>query len=60
VPRTRDDPEELVTMSAKEIDRLGAVHRVRERRLSQTKAAAILGVSTRQLRPLVTRTTANG
>ena len=42
----------LIAMSAKEIDRLGAVLSVRERRLSQKKAAAFLGISTRQLRRL--------
>ena len=46
-------PSELVTMSAKEIDRLTVIQRVRERRLSQKKAADILGVSTRQMRRLV-------
>ncbi len=46
-------PSELVTMSAKEIDRLTVIQRVRERRLSQKKAADVLGVSTRQMRRLV-------
>ena len=35
----RTTPSELVTMSAKEIDRLTVIQRVRERRLSQKKAA---------------------
>ncbi len=43
-------PEGLVTMSAKEVDRLAVVARVLERRLSQKAAATVLGVSTRQVR----------
>jgi transposase len=43
-------PEDLLTMSAKEVDRAGVVRRVLERRLSQTKAAELLGVSARQVR----------
>jgi hypothetical protein len=46
-------PSELVTMSAKEIDRLTVIQRVQERCLSQKKAADMLGVSTRQMRRLV-------
>jgi transposase len=45
-------PNELVTMSAKEIDRLTVIQRVQERCLSQKKAADMLGVSTRQMRRL--------
>jgi len=45
-------PSELVTMSAKEIDRLTVIQRVQERCLSQKKAADMLGVSTRQMRRL--------
>jgi predicted DNA-binding protein (UPF0251 family) len=49
----RTMPSDLVTMSAKEIDRLTVIQRVRERRLSQKKAADMLGLSTRQMRRLV-------
>ena len=48
------EPTELVTMSAKGVDRLSVLQRVQERRLSQVKAAAILGMSTRQIRRLTT------
>jgi hypothetical protein len=46
-------PSELVTMSAKEIDRLTVIQRVRDRRLSQKRAAGLVGLSTRQMRRLV-------
>jgi len=39
-------PTELVTMSAKEIDRLSVIQRVRDGRLSQKKAAEMTGLST--------------
>ena len=41
-------------MSCKEIDRLEVVRRVLERRLSQVKAAELIGLSTRQIRRLCT------
>ena len=41
-------------MSRKEIDRLEVVRRVLERRLSQVKAAELIGLSTRQIRRLCT------
>jgi hypothetical protein len=44
--------KELVTMSRKEIDRLEVVRRVLEKRLSQGKAAELIGLSTRQTRRL--------
>jgi transposase len=43
-------PEGLVTMSAKELDRLAIVRRVIEQRLSQKAAADMMGLSTRQVR----------
>jgi transposase len=43
-------PNGLVTMSAKEMDRSEVVRRVLERRLTQTKAARLMGVSARQVR----------
>jgi hypothetical protein len=42
--------KELVTMSRKEIDRLEIVRRVLEGRLSQVKAAELIGLNTRQVR----------
>ena len=41
-------PEDLLTMSAKEVDRAGLIHRVLEGRLSQVKAAEMMGLSARQ------------
>lgn len=52
--------EELWTMSKKELDRAGVLVRVVERRLSQEKAATLLGVSTRQLRRLLRAYQAQG
>ncbi len=46
--------KEVVTMSCKEIDGLEVVRRVLERRLSQVKAAELIGLSTRQIRRLCT------
>ena len=43
---------ELVTMSAQELDRLGVIRRVLDRRLAQKKAGEILGLSARQVRRL--------
>ena len=45
-------PKDLVTMSAKEIDRGELIRRVRERRLTQPKAAALMGLSVRQVKRL--------
>jgi hypothetical protein len=38
-------PKGMVTMSTKEIDRGELIRRVREKRLTQAKAAALLGLS---------------
>ena len=43
---------ELVTMSRKEIDRLGVIRRVLEGRLGQEKAGQLMGLSSRQVRRL--------
>jgi Homeodomain-like domain-containing protein len=51
---------ELLTMSAKEVNRLGVVQRVVERRLAQVEAATILSLTTRQVRRLVKRYFKNG
>jgi Homeodomain-like domain len=42
----------LVSMSAREIDRLGVIARVQDGRLTQVKAAEILGLTDRQVRRL--------
>ena len=47
-------PEALLVMSTKEIDRLDVVRRVLERRLSQKKAAELMGVTSRQARRMCT------
>lgn len=44
--------EGLLTMSAKEVDRAETIRRLLERRMSQKKAAEVLGVSARQVRRL--------
>jgi hypothetical protein len=46
--------KELVTMSRKEIDRLGVIRRVLERRLTKKKAGELMGLSARQVRRLCT------
>jgi transposase len=45
-------PKGLVTMSASEIDRGELIRRVREKRLTQAKAAALMGLSVRQVKRL--------
>jgi hypothetical protein len=45
-------PKGLVTMSAKEIDRGELIRQVREKRLTQPKAAALMGLSVRQVKRL--------
>jgi hypothetical protein len=42
----------LVSMSAREIDRLGVITRVQDGRLTQVKAAELLGLTDRQVRRL--------
>jgi transcriptional regulator with GAF, ATPase, and Fis domain len=44
--------QELVTMSAKELKRLEVIRRVVENRWPQARAAALLGLTTRQVRRL--------
>src|SRR5438128_6786334 len=44
--------QELVSMSTKELDRVDLVRRVIERRLTQVKAAELMGLSARQVRRL--------
>lgn len=45
--------DKLLTMSAKEINRLDVIKKVDEKRLKQKEAAEILGVSTRQIKRLL-------
>jgi transposase len=45
-------PKGLVTMSASEIDRGELIRRVHEKRLTQAKAAALMGLSVRQVKRL--------
>jgi transposase len=47
--------EKLLTMSAKEINRLDVMKRLDEKRLKQKEAAEMLGVSTRQIKRLLSR-----
>lgn len=44
--------KELVTMSAKEIDRGDLIRRALEKRLKQAQAAQLMGVSVRQVKRL--------
>ena len=52
--------KELVTMSAKEIDRAELVRKVLEKRLTQAKAALLMGVSVRQVKRLCRSFKADG
>ena len=45
--------EELITLTKKEVERLGVIRRVMKRELRQKAAAQMLGLSTRQVRNLV-------
>jgi transposase len=53
-------PKETVTMSTKEIDRGELIRRVREKRLTQAKAAALMGLSVRQVKRLCQRFKGDG
>jgi transposase len=53
-------PKETVTMSTKEIDRGELIRRVREKRLTQAKAAALMRLSVRQVKRLCRRFKDNG
>jgi hypothetical protein len=46
--------KELVTMSTREVDRLGVIRKVLERRLTQVKAGELLGLGVRQVARLCT------
>jgi transposase len=52
--------KELVTMSRREIDRLGVIRRVLEGGLSQEKAGQLMGLCARQVRRLCTAYERNG
>jgi hypothetical protein len=45
--------KEVITVSEKEFDRLGTVHRVMEKRLTQVYGAKLLGITDRQVRNLL-------
>lgn len=53
-------PEQLHTMSQKELDRLSVIKQINSRVISQVNAAAILGIGTRQVRHLQTKYRAEG
>jgi transposase len=53
-------PKGLLTMSTKEVDRGELIRRVREKRLTQAKAAALLGLSVRQVKRLCQRFKTDG
>src|SRR3954451_10390453 len=48
-------PKGLVTMSAKEIDRAELIRRVHTKELKQAKAAALMGLSVRQVKRMCRR-----
>jgi hypothetical protein len=50
----------LLTMSAKEVDRLEVVKRVLESRLTRVKAAALMGLNERQVRRMCAAYEAEG
>ena len=53
-------PKGFVTMSTKEIERGELIRRVREKRLTQARAGALLGLSLRQVKRLCQRFKADG
>ena len=53
-------PKEFVTMSTREIERSELIRRVLEKRLTQMKAAAQLGLSVRQVKRLCRQFKADG
>jgi len=52
--------EDTVTMSAKELRRVHVLRQVREKRITQREAGAMLQLTDRQIRRLLTRVTAAG
>jgi len=52
--------EKLLTMSAKEMSRLGIMQRLEEKRLKQKEAAEMLGLTVRQIKRLVSKYRKNG
>jgi transposase len=52
--------EELITLTKKEVERLGVIRRVMKRELRQKAAAQMLGLSTRQVRNLVRKVEQEG
>ena len=52
--------EDRVTMSGKELRRVHVIRQVLDQKLTQAKAATVLGLSPRQVRRLVTRVRQEG
>jgi hypothetical protein len=52
--------EDRVTMSGKELRRVHVIHRVMDKQLTQVKAGALLGLTTRQVRRLIARVRQEG
>ena len=52
--------EDRITMSGKELRRVHVIRQVLDRKLTQVKAATVLGLSPRQVRRLVTRVRQEG
>ena len=50
----------VVEMSTKELERLNVLHNVRDKTITQAKAAELLGISDRQIRNLLARFDKNG
>ena len=52
--------DEIITMSGKELNKLEIIQRIKDKRLRQTEAAKILGVSPRQIKRMVKAYRENG
>jgi transposase len=54
-PTEDEKVEKLLTMSASEMSRMEVMNRLEEKRLQQREAAEMLGVSTRQIKRLLSK-----
>ncbi len=52
--------EDQVTMSAKEMQRVHVIRQVLDKQITRSKAGALLGLTDRQIRPLVRRVEQEG
>jgi len=52
--------EDTVTMSGKELRRIHVIRRVLDKRITQVKAGALLGLTDRQIRRLIRRVEQDG